>query len=286
MMKKVMFVLVGLLIVSTFAFALESGPSNKVGYVKIQCNGGAGTVYTQFGLPFKFWFVPTGNVPTYGTESRAPSSIVGSQTNCGTTSTADRISRLDNGQSAFRSSPACGWIGSLETSVGMEPGHIYFYQNKSGANRNLVLAGEADTTGVGIPTVTISAPATAGATSSTPYTWRDPRDVAREHLSLLTQGFTGGTNASNSDRILSTSGSSCYYSTTSSSWQGSLLVVSPGAAYFIQNRHVGHTWGYTYNATGQPIITPGANNNGPALLQKISAPVRPTATPSSRTVSK
>ena len=278
-MKKVMFVLVSLLIVSTFAFALESGPSNKVGYVKINALGGTGVVYTQFGLPFKFWYVPTGNVPTYGTESRKPSSIVGSQANCGTIVTADKITRQDNGHYAYRNSgSSCAWVNPLETNSEMEPGRAYWYQNNTHANRNLVLAGEADTTAAGIPTVTIAA------NSNTPYSWRDPRELANNKLNLLAQGFTGGTVIS-SDRVISqaSAGTSFYYRTSDGTWQG-LATVSPGTSYWVKNNHA-TPWNYTYNATGVPIIVPG--NNGPAQLQKISAPVNvPTAKTSSRTASK
>jgi len=279
-MKKVMFVLVSLLIVSSFAFALESGPSNKVGYVKIQCNGSPSTTtYTAFGLPFKFWYVPTGNVPQYGTESRKPSSIVGSQSNCGAVGTADRIVRQDNGQFGFRSSPSCNWAGSLETNpANMEPGRSYWYRNSSGATRNLVLAGEADTTGVGIPTITIAAPSTPGLVN-TPYSWRDPRDLARDHLNLLAQGFTGG-GATSSDKVLAqVGGASFVYLTPSNVWSGTLPGVSPGVAYWIQNKHVGHNWNYTYNASGVGLIMPG----GGAELQKISAPATPVQKTTGRT---
>ncbi|HEY3295029.1 MAG TPA: hypothetical protein VGL38_06305 [bacterium] len=260
MMKKVMFVLVSLLVVSSFAFALESGPSNKVGYVKIQCNGGTSAVYTAFGLPFKFWTVPTGNVPTYGTESRKPSSIVGTQTNCGTSLTADRIVRQDVGRFAYRNSASsCTWAGQLETNpADMEPGRAYWYRNNSGAVRNLVLAGEADTTGIGIPTVTITAPTTQPLIP-TPYSWRDPRDVPRERLNLLAQGFTGGTSLT-SDKVLAQVGGAAFtYNTSTNLWSGGLTVVSPGVAYWIQNKHSGHTWNYTYNASGVPLTMPDGN---------------------------
>lgn len=270
-MKKVMFVLVMLLIVST-CFALESGPSNKVGYVKVTAAGGATPAYTPFGLPFMFWDVPTGNVPTYGVESRKPSDIVGIQANCGTGTTADRIVNQNTGFIAWRNSVAsCNWTGNLETTGGnpglMVPGHAYWYLNRSGAPRNLVLAGEADTTGAGIPGVVITAPVAAGQVA-TPYSWRDPREVARDRLNLLAQGFTGGTGTS-SDRISAqVGGSAAYYLTGTSSWGGSLTAVVPGAAYWLINKHVGNTWTYTYLATGVPITMP----QGDPELQSISTP--------------
>ena len=264
-MKKVMFVLVCLLIVSTFAFALESGPSNKVGYVKIQCNANG---YTSFGLPFKFWYVPAGNIPTYGQESRKPSSIVGSQANCGSLTGADRVVRQDNGEFALRQTPNCNWTQALETNpADMEPGRAYWYKNNTSSVRNLVLAGEADTTAVGIPSVTIGAPGSPGGIQSTPYSWRDPRDVATNHLNLLAQGFTGG-GLTTSDKVLhQISGAFAWYNTSNSTWQG-FATITPGIAYWIQNKHSGHTWTYTYNASGAQLAMPG----GPASIQKVSAP--------------
>ena len=269
-MKKVMFVLVSLLIVSTFAFALESGPSNKVGYVKIQCNGGTSPVYTAFGLPFKFWYVPAANIPTYGTESRKPSSIVGTQTFCGTSPLAtDRIVRQD-GEFAQRVQPNCLWVGFLESNPqDMEPGRAYWYYNHSGANRNLVLAGEADTTGTGIPTFTIAAPGAPGGAANQPYSWRDPRDVATNRLNLVAQGFTGGSILT-SDKVVIQGGSGLFAYYTGSAWAGGLTAVTPGAAYWIQNKHFGHPFNYTYVASGVPIVMPGG---GPAVIQKVSAPV-------------
>jgi hypothetical protein len=278
MMKKVLFVLVSLLLISSVCFALESGPSNKVGYVKIQCNGAtAGVAYaTPFGLPFKFWDVPTGtNVPTYGTESRKPSRILGTQTACGTNSiTADRVTRQDGGEFAYRSGTACNWGGTLESAADhMEPGRAYWYANKTGAIRYLVLAGEADTTAAGIPTVTV----VGGAARYTPYSWRDPRDRHVSTLNLLAQGFQGGTTI-NSDRVYAQlGGASAYYRTSDATWQGTLGgassgggYVNPGAAYWILSKHASSTWAYTYNASGVPIVMPTSRVNvTPGVIQVV-----------------
>lgn len=271
-MKKVMFVLVVLLLVSS-AFALESGPSNKVGYVKITAIAGS----TPFGLPFVFWDVPTGNIPTYGVESRKPSDIIGTQAACGTVTTADRIVQ-QGGTAPFayrNSATSCAWAGALETAAAaMTPGRAYWYVNKTGANRTLVLAGEADITGVGIPTIAVNAPSTPTSANNVPYSWRDPRDVPREQLNLLAAGFRGGT-ISTSDRVTEQGGGArSFYRLTAGagSWGGTLPSVVPGNAYWIVNKHYGlSAWNYTYLANGSAISLPN-DVNFETPTQRIETP--------------
>jgi len=236
---------------------------------------------TAFGLPFKFWLVPAGNVPTYGTESTKPSSIVGSQTNCGTVGNADRITiQGGSGAYAYRNTAAsCGWAGSLETGSGMIPAKAYYYNNKTAATRTLVLAGEADTTGVGIPSVNVPAPTVSGGSASTQYSWRDPRDVARNKLNLLAAGFTGGTVGA-SDRVSEQGGSGqyFYYRTSDGTWQGSLTAVIAGKAYYIVNKHFGHPFSYQYNASGVGITMPAPDfSKGDATNMKVTT--KPAVTP-------
>ena len=142
-MKKVMLVIVCLLFAAT-AFAQQSDPSNDVGYVKINSTG-SGTPGTQsvvaFGLPFKFWNVVS-NVPEFGNESFRPSSIIGTQIVAGSFTTADRIVRQDGGATGYRLSTTGNWTGSLESGAAMTPGHAYYYQNKTGLDRFIVLAGD------------------------------------------------------------------------------------------------------------------------------------------------
>jgi hypothetical protein len=284
MMKKVMFVLVSLLIVSTVCFALESGPSNKVGYVKITCTGGAGTTFTSMGLPFVFWTVPTGGIPTYGTESRKPSSILGTQPACSTATLADRVIRQDNAQFAYRTGSACSWTGSLETAgpANMEPGRFYYFRMVNRATRDLVLAGEADITANGIPGVVIVAPVPPQTVANIPYSWRDPRELPRDQLNLRQDGFRGGT-ATGSDRVLEPStGKSFWFRTSDNTWQGTppsaLMTITPGRAYWIQNKHGSDpAWTYTYRANGQPITLPGGGET-PELIKATLPDVKATKT--------
>jgi hypothetical protein len=54
----------------------ESPPSNQVGYVTVTLLGSSiAASYTPFGLPFKYWYLPTAAGPVYGTENRKPSSM-------------------------------------------------------------------------------------------------------------------------------------------------------------------------------------------------------------------
>jgi len=286
------------------AFALESGPSNKVGYVKIDCSTTGGTAtwsYTPFGLPFKFWTVPTGNVPTYGTESRKPSSILGSQANCTTSPTAaDKIQRQDNGQTAFRYGPVtnCVWSGSLETAYGttggMDPGRAYWYGNKTASLRTIVLAGEADTTAVGIPAITITAASSGTVGAYTPYSWRDPRAVGRSKLGLVTAGFLGSTSPE-----LPTAGDEIVRQGTGTTWRrhngvwsggsGVDTLLVPGKAYWVHNKHNGHPWTYTYTASGAAFVN--APDGGkfevvPTELLKLTPPVAKSKAVKTRTVER
>lgn len=265
-MKNVLVMVVCLLLVAS-AFALESGPSNKVGYVKvtIAANAPGATASVPFGLPFIFWSVPTGNIPTYGDTTKYPSMIVGTQANCSTASTnADNIVQQGTGSNAWRNSAAsCAWTGSLQTSgTGqMRPGYAYWYRNRSGVLRYMVLAGEADTTAVGIPARTITAPTPPSTSISTPYSWREPRAAPRNQLNLLQAGFTGDTASNKSDAVAhQQTGAFFYYivppSTQPLGWGGSLTALDPGRAYWIRNRHVGHPWTYTYLANGQQLTMP------------------------------
>lgn len=265
-MKKVIFVLVSLLLVS-YCWALESAPSNEVGYVKFTVNPAQ---FYPFGLPFVFWDVPTGNVPNYGVESRKPSDIIGTQATAGNSISSDKVLG-QHGGNAYRKSSDGLWTGSLETDGGdpglMEPGRAYWYQNKTANPLNIVLAGQVDKdAGASLPPGVYAIPIVPmGAGQYTPYSWRDSRVVPVADLGLLTSGFIGG-NSISSDKIMDQTGATGYYRTSDGTWQ-TMLQVSPGKAYWIQNKHAA-TWNYDYNTViGQPII----ENPDTPEIQKVSS---------------
>jgi len=169
----------------------------------------------------------------------------------------------------------------------MVAGDAYWYANKTGANRTLVLAGEADTTGVGVPAVLIQSP-TGSTAKYTQYSWRDPRFVARDKLNLWTQGFTGG-SVINTDKVVEQGGNgSFFYCNTAnpptfiSNSTPPLLGATPGVAYYISNKHIGHNWTYTYNASGNPLMAPPSSGfetptTVPTELLKVTPTVKTKA---------
>jgi len=289
MMKKVVFLVVLMLVAFTCFAQLQSGPSNVVGYVKIVCGAnatpGTQTVSTPFGLPFKFWYVPSAGIPTYGVESDKPSDIAGDQLNCNNlSSNADRILRPDNGNNAYRlTSLSCGYTGALETSVNwndrMVPGRSYYYQNRTDAVRNFVLAGEVDNSGIYAPSPEGTV-ITAGVFAN--YSWRDSRSVNRDDLNLLAAGFNGGTLASNSDRVVNQDGSGANFwrRTTDNTWQGGIVTVEPGVAYWIHNRTNGGvgTYTYDYDASGNSLMVSSPKSDDSGSIMKLNAPANKAKT--------
>ncbi len=278
-MKRVMFVVLSLLVASA-VFATESGPSNKVGYTKINALGGAGTVSTPFGIAFQTWDVPVGNVPSYGVNSSCPSDIFGDQPNCGRESfgspLADRILRQDNGDYGFRNNQAaCAWGGGLETNCSAVPGRAYWYQNKTGVDRPLVVAGEVNNSG----NYANIAMTELGFTA---YAWRDSRDLNIDDLNLVAAGFVGGPfsfGAGQSDRVIDQNNGLIGWRTAGGIWNNNdpaaLYTMVPGHAFWIQNKdHANNTWNYNYDASGGTLSVPGdtKETKGGADIQVISAP--------------
>jgi len=258
MMRTLTLVLVCLLLVSC-AFALESGPSNKVGYVKTFCYGYDDPpnvhqdVYTEFGLAFRFWDVPGSNVPTYGSLSMCPSDVVGSQPAPGAPDVSDQIIRQD-GDYGFRG-PDLAWYGFLESDCSMEPATAYWYRNSHGTSMDLVLAGDAEIDVNNIPPRYIAEPPTTDPADENyvPYSWRDARelDVATQVApGLFAQGFLGGESADYSDMLVQQglAGDYAWYRNINPGmgWYGGMTTVVPGEGYWISNKHVGNSWIYTF----------------------------------------
>jgi hypothetical protein len=278
MMKKALFVFVVVLMASTCFAQLQSGPSNTVGYVKIVCGASAGTASTPFGLPFQFWYVPSAGIPSYGVESSKPSDIVGDQANCTSSSiTADRILRPDNGFSAYRLIVlSCGYTGALELDATwnnrMIPGRNYYYLNRTHLVRNLVLAGQVKNDGLYAPSPEAQTIAQGGFNE---YSWRDSRSVNRDDLNLIAAGFNGGSSALNSDRVViqDGSGNNFWRRTTDNTWQGPIITVEPGAAYWNHNRANGGvgTYSYDYDASGNTlVVSPSPRQSDNSGVAKIS----------------
>lgn len=270
-MKKVMFVVLCLMIASA-CFALESGPSNKVGYTKITAGANG---FTPFGIAFKTWQVPTGGIPTYGTPGNKPSDIIGDQAFCGTAANADRVISQGTGSAfAWRLTPSCTWQNTLETASGMTAAKAYWYRNFQLTARDIVIAGEADITTLP-PVVTIGAGSQA-VPAYVPYSWRDPRSRSRDNLQLVVAGMHCGT-AGTGDRVIDQTpgGAFAIRLCASPFWFGTMLTVEPGRAYWIQNR--GALYAYQYDPTSNATLSVPGSPKGDAGVMK-NAP--------SKTVSK
>jgi hypothetical protein len=261
MLKKVAFVLALTLLVSV-ALALESGPSNTVGFVKKTCTASA---KTPFGLAFTFWDVVSG-VPQYGVASMRPSDVIGSQLTGGTVGTGDQCIQQGTGFFAYRTTTAALWSGTLETNNAMTAGKAHWIWNKHAASQDVVLAGQVDTSAFGPIAVT--------ALAKTALSFRDARVVNRATLNLLTSGFVGGTIGTSDQLIEQGTGTFCYFRTSDNTWQGGLAGSSPGMAYWIWNKHAA-AWNYNYGpgAVSRPPNRPGDNPDRTNII-------RPT-TPSS-----
>ncbi len=285
-MKKVMLVIVCLLFAAT-SFAQQSDPSNDVGYIKLVNNGvtpGVG-VSLAFGLPFKFWNVVS-NVPQYGVESTQPSSIIGAQIQQGLTATAaDNIVRQDGGQIGFRNNTG-NWAGTLQSTSAMVPGSAYYYINKTGTTRNLVLAGDVDNTG-GYGTRTV--PGTPSTIGSLAISWRDSRVLSfpvsatlpEVGPGLIAAGFNGGATALSSDLALDQiAGTSARLNATNTTWAG-LASAGPGRAFTIVNRpHANGSWVYNF-----AVAASAAMNAGVAVPSAPSVTKAPSSNESVKTSS-
>lgn len=297
MLKKVIFVMLALLI-ATSAFAqLQSGPSNKVGYVKIEVPAGTTSVPASvpFGLPFKFWTV-SGNVPQYGLPdlargSMTPSMIFGDQLpHYSAASTADKIQKQGGAGEIGWIHTSGNWSGTLQSNNSCEPGRAYWYVNKHAATQ-LVIAGEVDNTG-NYDTLSITVPTAPSTTPvSTPLSWRDARALDRSTLNLLGavygSQFIGSNVVSTADKLQSqkTGGGLCWYKTSApAGWQpaapGLLTTLVPGDAYWVvsrQNSSVRPSWNYSYNATGGSLLQVDQKPTEPAV-QKMETPIMRTPT--------
>lgn len=262
MLKKVAFVL-ALTVLVSFALALESGPSNTVGFNKVTF---AGNGYTPFGLAFTYWDV-VGGVPSYGVQSTKPSDIIGAQTTPGPPWIATEIICKNTGQSGYFD--GTNWQGPLETSSSMIEGYCFLGWVKNPSSEDVVFAGEVDTS-----TYAVGIPIPAGDS----YTWVSFRDARMQPLgaiNLETSGFLGGGAPWFSDELLEKSTGMAAWLHDVNGWQGTIAnnEVTPGYAYMIHaiSGHGGYTYNYGSGTVAPPPERPGDDDS---KINRITRPTR------------
>jgi len=223
-MKKVILPLI-LLMLGAALFALESAPSDVVGFVKVTCNAG----YTPFALPFT-------QFNTSGVETLALVDIVAPYMTGGTALSADRIMDIGTGSVAYKTG-----AGAISGFQNFTIGHGYYMHNRHSAF-NLYLAGTVvptvinfGTMGIGFNVVGI----------------KEASAVPMSSLDLVSCGFTGGT-ALTSDKVWDmNNGQTATYNTSTSTWAGTLTALTPGHVYYVQvkNNHTAFNW--TYDPTSR-----------------------------------
>ncbi|MCC6476841.1 hypothetical protein IT157_07260 [bacterium] len=227
----------------------ESVLSNTAGYIEVEALGGVGEVFTPFGVPFVTWDILTG-APQYGSASSRPSDVIREQSEFGLINTADRVINMTNFHTAWRNSSNV-WAGTLETTPGMDRGKGFYYSNRvSRPTRSIIICGEVDHSGAGFSYSLLIPDPTPGPYVVRPFSWPEARVLPVSQLELLTDGFLGGANASDSDLLVCMgpvdNGKFAWYDNVNG-WTGTLTHVTPGQVYYIVNQHPGHSWNFTYS---------------------------------------
>lgn len=267
MLKKVAFVL-ALTVLVSFALALESGPSNTVGFNKVTLPDVTDPLtegWVPFGLAFTFWDV-VGGVPAYGTVSTKPSDVIGAQTTSGFPGAATELICKNTGEAAFRNF-AGTWFGSLEDNSNMLPGYGFYFHN-FGTPYDVVFAGEVDTAAYGL--------AIGAGDSYTAFSVRDARVRGLGQINLVTSGFTGGMFVFQSDELIEkNTGTTAWYNSTAGAWQGTIAgnQTTPGYYYWVHTiaGHAGYAYTYGPGAIAPPPERPGNDDNS---INRITRPTR------------
>ncbi|KQC05235.1 MAG: hypothetical protein APR54_00030 [Candidatus Cloacimonas sp. SDB] len=229
-MKFSMSIVLIFLLFSIPLFALESEPSETVGYVKVEAISG----YTPFSLPFTFFDV------TY-TETLDLDDIIGNQLTGGDAFTGDQVYEV-GGAFAYYNSSTEQWSGILENFTDNK---AYYFKIQSGhSEADVYLAG----------TVLRESQSIYCDIGYTILGIREAGVIAIEDLDLIASGFTGGSPFS-SDQIIELGGGYAYYNTDTSSWNGTLTDIEPAKVYYIQVKtgHSAFTWNYNPTSRSENV---------------------------------
>jgi len=248
-MKKAILPILLLFVGVSCLLAVESDPSQTVGFIKYTVPQG----YTYFCLPFTFQKL-TGTPPAL-VETMAPDDVVGNELTGGTISgNSDRIVNIYTGTAGYIKASDGKWY-NMAAFIDNVP---YFFQHRAATTLSVYLAGavvrEAQTVGTFNPGSKLCALREAGA-------------VPVGLLDLnpnLAGGFHGGAVAGQSDQLINpNNGNVAWYKTSSSAWQGALTATIPGLPLYVlvRSTHTPIVWNYDPNTRAAAAPTTLNVNN-------------------------
>jgi hypothetical protein len=232
-MKKVLIFSILVLFLGSL-LALESDPSDVVGFVKITTQVG----FTPFSLPFTFYS---------GSQTFALDDIIGAQLTGGAAPfLSDQIHPVEGG--------TYGWYNNTnwQALTNFTDGHAYYVYILAGHSANpIYLAGNVEQTSVDFGTMAVG---------FNPVGIREAGVVSLDNIDLLSSGFTGGAAPFLSDQIHPVEGGT-YAWHNGTAWQG-FTTIEPGKAYniYVLSGHTPFAWIYDPttrdNGFVPPLISP------------------------------
>ncbi len=257
-MKKVFILGIVVLFLGSL-IALESDPSEVVGFVKLDAAASPSNVtYSMFSLPFTFY-------DATHTQTMDLDDVVGDQLTAGNFFTADRIMEIGGNDAYLATGTPPTWTGTL---VDFTINKCNYFKVMAGHSaQDVYVAGAVENFAQTMP----DCPALPSAISYTLVSFVEAGNVALADIGLIGTGFQSG-NIFTADKIMEIGGNDAYYDGTS--WQGALTHLSPGKCYYIKilSGHTGVT-GWIYNPTGaddSTIVGKTTNKSNPVF----STPVR------------
>lgn len=217
-MKKAILPFVLALLCASWLLAVESEPSEVVGFIKID----AGVGFTYFSLPFTFY-------DASHNETLTLEDVVGNQGRSGSSLTGTKILQVGSALNAYRNNnvpPSTDlWTGTLTSFVDNKAYQIKVHS--SHPTQTFYFAGTVQPEAQTIGTFPIG----------TSYAVvREAGVVSLSNCDLITSGFRGG-NSLTSDKIMKKGTSlSAWYRTSDNTWQGTLSSIEPGGVYQIINK--------------------------------------------------
>lgn len=248
-MKKVLILSILVLFLGSL-FALESAPSDVVGFVKINL---ASNSWTAASLPFVFEDPDANGLDL--------SDVFGTQLDGNTPTDGDKVLSINTGQSAIYASAMGGWFPA---EIAMDSKHGYWInRNTANATKDIYFCGKVTQEAIDYGTIAVG---------WTPVGIKEAGVVSIDDLDLVASGFSG-TTPTDGDKILSiNTGQSAIYATAMGGWFPAAFNIAPTHVYWINVNaaHTGFNWIYdpTSRTDGDSFFTPATYK--PAVEKNIT----------------